>query len=103
MVGESARRVYSDGRAMLKRVIDGRWITANAVVSFLPANTVNDDDIEIYTDESRSTRSPSPGTTCASRSPSARGSTTSAWPISSRPRRSMACPRASRITSGCSR
>jgi len=52
-VGESARRVFSDGQAMLKRVIDGRWITANAVVGFLPANTVNDDDIEVYTDASR--------------------------------------------------
>ncbi len=54
VVGESARRVFSDGQAMLKRVIDGRWITANAVVGFLPANTVNDDDIEVYTDASRS-------------------------------------------------
>jgi 5-methyltetrahydrofolate--homocysteine methyltransferase len=54
VVGESARRVYSDGKSMLKRVIDGRWLTANAVVAFLPANTINDDDIEIYTDESRS-------------------------------------------------
>jgi 5-methyltetrahydrofolate--homocysteine methyltransferase len=53
VVGESARRVFSDGQAMLKRVIDGRWITANAVVGFLPANTVNDDDIEVYTDASR--------------------------------------------------
>ncbi|MEI7444493.1 MAG: methionine synthase [Burkholderiales bacterium] len=53
-VGESARRVFSDGQSMLKRVIDGRWITANAVVGFLPANTVNDDDIEVYTDASRS-------------------------------------------------
>ncbi|MBP6815257.1 MAG: cobalamin-dependent protein, partial [Burkholderiaceae bacterium] len=53
VVGESARRVYSDGRAMLKRVIDGRWITANAVVAFLPANAVHDDDIEVYTDDSR--------------------------------------------------
>jgi 5-methyltetrahydrofolate--homocysteine methyltransferase len=54
VVGESARRVYSDGKAMLKRVIDGRWLTANGMIAFLPANTVNDDDIEIYTDESRS-------------------------------------------------
>jgi 5-methyltetrahydrofolate--homocysteine methyltransferase len=54
VVGESARRVYSDGIAMLKRVIDGRWLTANGMIAFLPANTVNDDDIEIYTDESRS-------------------------------------------------
>ncbi|MFM8556866.1 MAG: methionine synthase [Betaproteobacteria bacterium] len=53
IVGESARRVFSDGKAMLRRVIDGRWLTANAVVAFLPANSVNDDDIEIYTDESR--------------------------------------------------
>jgi 5-methyltetrahydrofolate--homocysteine methyltransferase len=53
VVGESARRVYSDGKAMLKRVIDGRWLTANATLSFLPANSVNDDDIEIYTDASR--------------------------------------------------
>jgi 5-methyltetrahydrofolate--homocysteine methyltransferase len=34
-------------------VIDGRWLTANAVVAFLPANSVNDDDIELYTDDSR--------------------------------------------------
>jgi 5-methyltetrahydrofolate--homocysteine methyltransferase len=54
VVGESARRVFSDGQSMLKRVIDGRWITANAVVAFLPANTVHDDDIEVYTDASRS-------------------------------------------------
>jgi 5-methyltetrahydrofolate--homocysteine methyltransferase len=53
VVGESARRVYSDGIAMLKRVIDGRWLTANATLSFLPANSVNDDDIEIYSDDTR--------------------------------------------------
>jgi len=53
VVGESARRVFSDGKSMLRRVIDGRWLTANAVVAFLPANSVNDDDIEVYTDETR--------------------------------------------------
>ncbi|HVL55559.1 MAG TPA: methionine synthase [Burkholderiaceae bacterium] len=53
VVGESARRVYSDGRSMLRRVVEGRWLTANAVVAFLPANTVNDDDIQIYSDDSR--------------------------------------------------
>jgi len=53
VVGESARRVYSDGRSMLKRVIDGRWLTANAAVGFLPANSINDDDIEVYTDDTR--------------------------------------------------
>ncbi|MCG1055833.1 methionine synthase [Mycetohabitans sp. B5] len=53
VVGESARRVFDDGKAMLARLIQGRWLTANGVIALLPANTVNDDDIEIYTDESR--------------------------------------------------
>ncbi len=54
VVGESARRVYSDGQRMLKRLIDGRWLTASGVLGLYPANTVGDDDIEIYADESRS-------------------------------------------------
>jgi 5-methyltetrahydrofolate--homocysteine methyltransferase len=53
IVGESARRVFSDGKSMLARLIQGRWLQANGVLALLPANTVNDDDIEIYTDESR--------------------------------------------------
>ncbi|WP_310631778.1 methionine synthase [Paraburkholderia sp.] len=53
IVGESARKVFSDARSMLSRLIQGRWLQANGVISLLPANTVNDDDIEIYTDESR--------------------------------------------------
>jgi len=54
IVGESARRVLSDGQRLLKRLIDGRWLTANGVIGLYPANTVGDDDIEIYTDETRS-------------------------------------------------
>ena len=38
---------------MLKKIIEGRWLTANGAIALLPANTVNDDDIEVYTDESR--------------------------------------------------
>jgi 5-methyltetrahydrofolate--homocysteine methyltransferase len=34
-------------------VIEGRWLTANGVIALLPANSVNDDDIEIYTDDTR--------------------------------------------------
>jgi len=54
IVGESARKVFSDAKSMLARLIQGRWLQANGVIALLPANTVNDDDIEIYTDESRS-------------------------------------------------
>ena len=53
MVGESASKVFEEGQALLKKVIEGRWLTANGIVSLLPANTVNDDDIEIYTDDTR--------------------------------------------------
>ncbi|WP_374667747.1 methionine synthase [Ramlibacter sp.] len=54
VVGTEAVRVYADGQRMLKRLIEGRWLTANAVMGFWPANTVDDDDIVLYTDESRS-------------------------------------------------
>jgi 5-methyltetrahydrofolate--homocysteine methyltransferase len=53
VVGLEAQRVMQDGRALLKRVIDGRWITANAVLGLYPAHAVNDDDIALYTDETR--------------------------------------------------
>ena len=53
VVGDAASKVFAEGQAMLKKIIDGRWLTANGVVALLPANTVRDDDIEVYTDESR--------------------------------------------------
>ncbi len=53
VVGTEAVRVYADAKRMLKRVIEGRWLTASGVMGLYPANSVGD-DIEIYTDESRS-------------------------------------------------
>ena len=53
VVGESARRVLSDGQRMLGRLIAGRWLTANGVIALYPANTVDEDVIEIYRDASR--------------------------------------------------
>jgi 5-methyltetrahydrofolate--homocysteine methyltransferase len=54
VVGDAATKVFAEGQALLKKIIDGRWLTANGVIALLPANTVNDDDIEVYTDETRS-------------------------------------------------
>jgi 5-methyltetrahydrofolate--homocysteine methyltransferase len=54
VVGDAATKLLAEGQAMLKKIIEGRWFTANGVVALLPANSVNDDDVEIYTDESRS-------------------------------------------------
>jgi len=54
VVGDAATKVFAEAQIMLKKIIDGRWLTANGVIALMPANTVNDDDIEIYTDETRS-------------------------------------------------
>ena len=63
VVGEEARKLFADAQAMLKKIIDEKWLTANAVFGLFPANSVAansvaadggpGDDIEIYTDESR--------------------------------------------------
>jgi 5-methyltetrahydrofolate--homocysteine methyltransferase len=53
--GEAARNLYEDARAMLKQLIEEKWLTANGVVGFWPANRIGD-DIEIYTDEMRTKR-----------------------------------------------
>jgi len=52
IVGEAARNVFAEGQAMLKRIVEGRWLIANGVIALLPANSVGD-DIELYADESR--------------------------------------------------
>ncbi len=54
VVGTEAQRVFSDGKRMLQRLIEGRWLTAHGVMGLWPANTVRDDDIELYADETRS-------------------------------------------------
>ncbi|WP_346386136.1 methionine synthase [Nocardioides sp.] len=50
--GETARALYEDAQAMLDKVIEEKWLTANAVFGLFPASAVGD-DIEVYTDDSR--------------------------------------------------
>jgi len=50
--GEAARKLYEDAQEMLDTLIKEKWLTANGVIGFFPANAVGD-DIEVYTDESR--------------------------------------------------
>jgi 5-methyltetrahydrofolate--homocysteine methyltransferase len=54
VVGVEATKLYHDARAMLQQMIAENWVEARAVFGLFPANTVNDDDIEVYADESRS-------------------------------------------------
>ncbi|KAA0109537.1 methionine synthase [Mycolicibacterium sp. P1-5] len=51
--GEAARKLYDDAQEMLDTVIKEKWLKANGVIGFFPANAVGD-DVEVYTDESRS-------------------------------------------------
>ncbi len=51
--GEEATRLFNDAQQMLDKIINEKWLQAKAVVGLFPANTVNHDDVEIYTDDSR--------------------------------------------------
>jgi 5-methyltetrahydrofolate--homocysteine methyltransferase len=53
VVGDAAKSLFNDAQAMLQRLIGEQWLRASGVIGFFPANAVGD-DIEIYTDESRS-------------------------------------------------
>ena len=52
-VGAKARELLGDARKLLKRIAAEKLLTANAVIGFFPTNSAGD-DIEVYTDESRS-------------------------------------------------
>ncbi|WP_231639837.1 methionine synthase [Mycobacterium sp. Marseille-P9652] len=51
--GEAARKLYDDAQQMLDTLIKEKWLTANGVIGFFPANAIGD-DIEVYTDDTRS-------------------------------------------------
>jgi 5-methyltetrahydrofolate--homocysteine methyltransferase len=53
-LGVEAKKLFNDAQKMLDQIIAEKWLTAKASFGIWPANTINDDDIEIYTDESRS-------------------------------------------------
>jgi 5-methyltetrahydrofolate--homocysteine methyltransferase len=50
--GEAARKLWDDAQRMLDTLIEEKWLTAKGVIGLFPANAVGD-DIEVYTDESR--------------------------------------------------
>jgi 5-methyltetrahydrofolate--homocysteine methyltransferase len=52
VVGEQAREVFANAQKMLDKIIKGKWLQANAVYGFWPANRVGD-SVEVYADESR--------------------------------------------------
>ena len=54
VVGEAAKEVFANAQKMLDKIIKGKWLQANAVFGFWPANAASSpDSIEVYSDESR--------------------------------------------------
>jgi len=53
VVGEAASALYADATRMLDTLVKEKWLKAGGVIGFFPAHSAGDDDIEIYTDESR--------------------------------------------------
>ena len=47
VVGEQATALFADAQKMLSQIVDEKWLTAKGILGIFPANTINDDDIEI--------------------------------------------------------
>ena len=55
VTADAARKLFADAQTMLDKIINEKWLTANGVIGLFPASQVDHDDIEIYSDESRTT------------------------------------------------
>ena len=53
VVGEAARNLFADAQKMLRKLVDEKCVQARGVIGLWPANSVDDDVIEVYADESR--------------------------------------------------
>jgi len=47
IVGEQASDLFKDAQNMLAKIVDEKWFQAKGILGIYPANTVNDDDIEV--------------------------------------------------------
>ena len=54
-VGTEAKNLFADAQELLNRIVKEKWVTANAVAGFWPANSVGD-DIEIFSDDTRTAK-----------------------------------------------
>ncbi len=54
IVGEAARNLFNDAKALLSEIVEKQLLKAHAVFGIYPANNINIDDVEIYRDEEHS-------------------------------------------------
>ncbi|WP_159779900.1 methionine synthase [Flavobacterium sp. 9AF] len=55
VVGEQASQLFQDAQKMLHQIVDEKWFEAKGIVGIFPANTVNNDDIELTTNNQQLT------------------------------------------------
>jgi len=60
VVGEQASDLFKDAQNMLAKIVSEKWFTAKGILGIFPANTINDDDIEVYSEPI--TQNPKPKT-----------------------------------------
>jgi 5-methyltetrahydrofolate--homocysteine methyltransferase len=53
IVGEQATDLFADAQVLLTEILDKKLLTAKAVFGLFPANTVEEDDIEVYASQDR--------------------------------------------------
>ena len=58
VVGEQATSLFSDAQQMLQQIVEEKWLTAKGILGIFPANTINDDDIEVSTEPTTDNRQP---------------------------------------------
>jgi 5-methyltetrahydrofolate--homocysteine methyltransferase len=51
VVGEQAASLFADAQQMLHQLIQENWLTAKGILGIFPANTINDDDIQLTSDK----------------------------------------------------
>jgi len=47
IVGEQATHLFEDAQKMLTQIVSEKWFTAKGILGIFPANTINDDDVEV--------------------------------------------------------
>ncbi len=53
VVGKEATSLFADAQKMLSEIIQNKWVVANGILGIFPANTINDDTVEVYKDDTR--------------------------------------------------
>jgi 5-methyltetrahydrofolate--homocysteine methyltransferase len=54
--GTEAKKLFADAQAMLKKIIDEKWLQANAVIGIYPAHSVGHDDVEVLSEDGKTVK-----------------------------------------------